>query len=216
MSGAKPKRKHNLSPKALGLLIVGVLLLMVPYIVVHTGYSGKVLIAAEGTTPPFDKTLILIGRHNVDGAMGIILNKPLSESQRTKLSPFIRDAGIPVGYGGPLEATDRIFVMEEKNPAHPGETPILEISDWDEAVHATPGLLDKIRASIKNGEQRYRVFTGFANWGPLQLETETLLEHRWYAIPAEQDTVFHSNATPSWDVLELREKTKKEIRPDKS
>lgn len=203
----KKKKKFAISPKALILVAAGLLLLATPYLVAHEGYSGTILIARLRTNPPLDKALILVGRHNIDGAMGFIINRPLTEEQRAHLSPFIRNAGIPVGYGGPLDTTDQIFVLEEKKPAKPGEEPDIDISSWDDAVKATPDLLDRIRQSIKNGEQRYRVLTGYVGWGPFQLEAEILLRNIWKSIPSTHDIVFQNGDATHWDALERKAKS---------
>ena len=206
---AREKKKYRISPRALGFIAAGAFLLMTPYFVTHEGYGGKTLIAAESNNPPFDKTLILVGRHNIDGATGFIVNKPLPEDMRARLSPFIRDAGIPVGYGGPLEVTEKIFVLEEKKPPATRAPPDFDISAWDDAVKATPDLLDRIRQSTQKGEQRYRVLTGTVGWGPFQLESEVLVRKNWRAIPSTHDIVFQNGGAAHWDILQQKQKKPK-------
>jgi len=199
----------RISLRALTSLIAGILLIMTPFLIAEEGYSGAVLVADERIGPPFDKALILIDRHDIEGAVGIILNKPLSDGQQAQLSAFIRDAGIPVGYGGPLGFSERIFVLEEKKPAKPGGKLRFDLYDWDDAVRTTPDLLNKIRQSIKSGEQRYRVFTGLSSWAPFQLESEVLAKGEWHTVPASHDMIYQNNSAVRWDALERQEKTKK-------
>src|ERR1700722_13237784 len=87
------QRKRS-SQDGMGMFVLGALLVLMPYIVEHFGYTGQVLIAGEQVTAPFDKSLVLIDQHGVEGAVGIILNKPLTAEQREQLSPFIRNEKI--------------------------------------------------------------------------------------------------------------------------
>jgi putative transcriptional regulator len=204
------------SREALATIAAGILLALIPIFVAHGGYSGDILAASEQVGPPFDKSLILIDRYGIDGATGIILNKPLPDNQRAKLTAFIRDAGIPVGYGGPLGLFDHIFVLEEKKPLRPGAKLQYLLSDWDDAVRATPDLLDRIRQSIKNGDQRYRVFTGAASWSPLQLEAEILVRNEWHVLPPSHDLVFQNGAASQWDALERQDKARNKPKAEQS
>src|SRR6202012_4528703 len=97
----------------------------------HFGYTGQVLIADESVGAPFDKSLVLIDQHGVGGGVGLILNKPLSPEQHAQLSPFIRDEKIPVSYGGPMQTTERLVVLEEKQPRKIGGKLRFELEDWD-------------------------------------------------------------------------------------
>jgi len=191
-----------MSRQALATIAAGILLALIPIFIAHGGYGGDILVAKEQVGPPFDKSLIYIDRYGIEGATGIILNKALPENQRLKLTAFIRDAGIPIGYGGPIGLFDRIIVLEEKKSAMPGIPLQYRLSDWDDAVRATPNLLDKIRQSIKNGDQHYRVFTGSVSWSPLQVESEILVRNEWYVLPSSHDLVFQNGTASQWDALE--------------
>jgi putative AlgH/UPF0301 family transcriptional regulator len=198
-----------MSRQVFATVAAGVILALIPILAAHGGYGGKILVADERIGFPFDKSLILIDRNGIDGTAGVILNKPLPEAQRAKLTAFIRDSGIPVGYGGPVGLLERIIVLEEKKPAIPGGTPQYRLSDWDDAVRAAPTLLDKIRQSIKNGDQSYRIFTGMTSWAPLQLETEILVRSEWTAVPPSHDIVFQNGAGSLWDALARQQRIKR-------
>ena len=70
--------------------------------------------------PIFRRSVVYICEHNTNGAMGIIVNKPLEKSQiegileKLKITPEPRDESIrldkPVMLGGPL-AEDRGFIL---------------------------------------------------------------------------------------------------------
>jgi putative transcriptional regulator len=203
-----PHHHHHkrLAPKGLATFVAGVLLVFMPYIVERLGYTGQVLIASDAVAPPFDKSLVLIDQHGVEGAVGLILNKPLSASQRAQLSPFIKNEDIPIGYGGPLETTDKILVLEEKQPQKADGKPFFDLEFWDDAVRTRPDLLREIRQSIEKGEQRYRLFAGYAYWSPFQLDSEALVNGDWAALPATHDVVFQHGAASQWNAIERQQK----------
>lgn len=198
------KWQYLLSPQSIPAwccIVLGIMLILTPYLVERHGFKGSIMVAREDMPSPFDKTLILIGQHTVDGAVGIVLNKPLTESQHGKLSAFMRDSGIPVGYGGPIETSDKLFVLQILEPKGPGQNPDYDLSRWDDAVRETPDLLDKIKESLKKGERRYRVFTGYAGWGPFQLEAEIAVKFAWHNIPMNHDVLFQSSEAAQWESL---------------
>jgi putative transcriptional regulator len=192
---------------------MGAILMLTPPLVAHNGYTDAILVSTDATKGPFEKTLVLIGEHTVDGAIGLILNKPLTEDDHQRLSPFIRDSGIPVAYGGPIDVSSKIFVLTETKPGEGDKEPDFDISEWDDAVHDTPDLLDKIKASVKKGEQHYRVFAGFSAWGPFQLEWEAVVKHGWYTVGQLHDYVFQNGANSHWDKLNGQEKAKDKDAP---
>ena len=95
-AGKRRFRLTRQSLPALSFVALGLLMMAMPLIIEHSGYLGDVMVAHENAAAPnFDKTLILIGQESADGASGIILNKPLTEEQHAKLTPFLRDSGHP-------------------------------------------------------------------------------------------------------------------------
>jgi putative transcriptional regulator len=209
---AAPNLKHpkRISHRGLLTFAAGVLLVFVPYLVERLGYTGDVLIADERVGAPFDKSLVLIDQHGVEGAVGVILNRPLLDSQREQLSPFIKNEGVPIGYGGPIETTEKILVLEEIQPSRVGGKVRFDLEFWDDAVRMTPDLLRKIRQSGEDGEQRYRLFASYAYWNPFQLDSEALVSGDWFAIPANHDVVFQNGDAARWGALEKQEKSKKQ------
>jgi putative transcriptional regulator len=195
----------------IALFLLGAILLMVPALISLNGYGGQILIARDtDEDSPFQKTLILLDHHNADGAVGIVINKPLTGAQRAELPPFLRDTSVPVGYGGPIGFPERIIVLEQKKPKKSAPGKIwFDLNDWDDVVNKTPGLLDQIKQDFKNGNQHYRVFAGIVAWAPFQLETEIGIDGAWYSIAPSHDLVFQNGPGTSWDTLFQQEENKK-------
>lgn len=89
--------------------------------------SGQILIAMPGMADPrFDRSVVLVCAHSAEGAMGLIVNKPLEELSfygllgqlNIPLGPKGRD--IRVHFGGPVER-GRGFVLHSADWAREGE-----------------------------------------------------------------------------------------------
>jgi putative transcriptional regulator len=140
------------------------------------------------TDPNFTRTLTYIAEHNEQGALGIIVNRPIDMTlaalfERVDLPlGFDEFAGQPVYFGGPVQ-TDRGFVLHR--PA----------GEWHStlAVNAEVGLTssrDILQAIGSRGEPAQILVTlGYAGWTAGQLEQE-LADNAWLTVPADMSIVF--------------------------
>ena len=83
--------------------------------------TGKFLVAMPGMGDPrFDKSVILICAHSEDGAMGLIVNKPVEEVTFAGLLDHLNSPAAPEGreiavhFGGPVER-GRGFVLHSRD-----------------------------------------------------------------------------------------------------
>lgn len=142
--------------------------------------------------PNFARTLTYICEHNADGAIGIIVNRPMEMNlaglfDRVSI-PFedeqaeARFAGLPVYFGGPVQ-TDRGFVLHRP------------VGSWQStlAVNAHVGLTssrDILQAVARDGKpQDILVSLGYAGWAAGQLEQE-LAQNAWLTVPAKPHILF--------------------------
>src|SRR5205085_10815364 len=72
--------------------------------------EGKLLIAMPGMSDPhFEKSVVFMCAHSADGAMGIIINKPVTGlsfhdlMQKLELAVTPSTPNFPILYGGPVE-----------------------------------------------------------------------------------------------------------------
>ncbi|MFZ4538156.1 YqgE/AlgH family protein [Propionivibrio sp.] len=138
--------------------------------------------------PYFSKSLIYIAEHNEQGALGIIVNRPIDMSLATLLEkidvPFEHPdfAKLPVFFGGPVQ-TDRGFVLHRP------------IGEWQSTlvVNQDVGLTssrDVLQAVAREGRPREIMVTlGYSGWGAGQLEHE-LAENAWLTVPADPHILF--------------------------
>ncbi|HEX6003168.1 MAG TPA: YqgE/AlgH family protein [Burkholderiales bacterium] len=138
--------------------------------------------------PHFARTLTLICEHNEQGALGVVVNRPIDMTLEALLEqvsiPLDSDAfkGIPVHFGGPVQV-DRGFVLH---------TPL---GEWQStlAVGSDIGLTTSkdILQAVARGEgpRQMLVTLGYAGWAPGQLEHE-LSQNAWLTVQAKPDVIF--------------------------
>lgn len=141
--------------------------------------------------PFFSKTLIYIAEHNDQGALGVIVNRPIDMNLATLFEnidvPFEADDSAnlgknPILFGGPVQ-TDRGFVLHRP------------IGDWQStlAVNNDVGLTssrDVLQAVAREGRPNQLMVTlGYSGWGAGQLENE-LAQNTWLTVAADQRILF--------------------------
>jgi putative transcriptional regulator len=160
-------------------------------------YVNQLLIAMPGMQDPnFETTVTLICEHTEEGALGIVINRPLdlrledvldqleltAESEEIGATRVL--AGGPVGH-------ERGFVL------HPGG------QEWD----ATLDVSDEIRVTFSRdilaaiaagtGPGRSLVALGYAGWDAGQLESE-MMANAWLNVTATPDIVFDVPFDQRW------------------
>lgn len=152
---------------------------------------GKLLIAAPSLTDPnFWRSVVLVAEHSEEGAMGLVLNRPLDVLVAEAVEPLapLVDGDAAVFQGGPVEPQAVLALAEFDDPT---EAVSLAI-DGVGFVSSDPDI-DALRDSVR----RARVFAGYAGWSPGQLEEE-LAEEAWLVEPAQPADIFADDASELW------------------
>lgn len=147
--------------------------------------------------PNFHRTVTYVCAHNEEGAMGIVINRPLDLSLGEVLghmemeSTDARARKMRVLQGGPVQR-ERGFVIHR--PAGEWDA-VLEVGD-DIGVATSRDIL----AAIARGEgpERAVVALGYAGWGAGQLERE-VGENAWLSCPATMDIIFDAPYEERWE-----------------
>lgn len=160
-------------------------------------YVNQLLIAMPGMQDPnFETTVTLICEHTEDGALGIVINRPLDlrladvldQLELTARSEEIGDtrvlAGGPVGH-------ERGFVL---HPAGQEWEATLDVSA-DIRVTFSRDILAAIAAGT--GPGRSLVALGYAGWDAGQLESE-MMANAWLNVTATPDIVFDVPFDQRW------------------
>jgi putative transcriptional regulator len=158
---------------------------------------GHLLIAGPSLVDAnFRRTVVLVGEHSEEGAMGVVLNRP-SEATVTEALPELAalvEGSDVVHVGGPVQPSAIVVLADFEEPDRAGSLVLESVGFLPAEVD--PDELGELR--------RTRVFAGYAGWGPRQLDAE-LDEGSWIVEPALPEDVFTSNPDDLWSVV-LRRK----------
>lgn len=155
--------------------------------------ANHFLIAMPAMTDPnFARSLTYLCEHNAEGALGIIVNRPLDISLGTlfervsvPLTPGENQSkynDLPVFFGGPVQ-TDRGFVLHRP------------VGEWQSTLHVTDtvGLTssrDILQSMSDDGVPTdVLVSLGYAGWAAGQLEWE-LSQNAWLTVAADPEIIF--------------------------
>ena len=140
--------------------------------------------------PHFSRTLTYICEHNDQGALGLVVNRPIDmtlQSLFERLSLKLPDAdlgGAPIFFGGPVQ-TDRGFVLHA--PAGNWQS-TLRVG---EAIGLTTSkdILEAVGRG--DGPKRIMVTLGYSGWSPGQLEHE-ISQNAWLTVAASDAIIFET------------------------
>ena len=164
----------------------------------HVSLAGQVLIATPSIGDPrFARTVILMVKHDPQGAFGIVINRPVGEAPISRILNLSGEqaAGfenkVPVFAGGPVQP-EQGFVL------HSAEYRGASTLDVDGRV-ALSSSADVLRdIAHDKGPQKKLVVFGYAGWAPGQLEGE-LKRDVWYTAPADLKLIFDDERDKVWD-----------------
>ncbi|MEN8178185.1 MAG: YqgE/AlgH family protein [Pseudomonadota bacterium] len=159
--------------------------------------TNHFLIAMPGLADPnFFHTVTYICEHSEQGAMGLVINRPMGLQLADifeQLDIKITDSNIlqvPVYMGGPVQG-DRGFVLHNTD------------SEWDSTLQVTAEIsvttsMDILQAiATGQGPAHSLITLGYAGWGAGQLEEE-LAQNAWLSGPAESDIIFSRASDQRW------------------
>jgi putative transcriptional regulator len=159
---------------------------------------GKLLVALPGMPDKrFEKSVIFICSHSEQGAMGLIVNKPIEGLsfrelvERLDVRVTANTPSPPILFGGPV-GTGQGFVLHSSEFANgEGTMPVTsEIS-----LTAT---IDILRAIAEGrGPQKALFALGYAGWGPGQIEGE-LSANGWIHCDAQRAILFDHRCDDKW------------------
>ncbi len=151
---------------------------------------GQLLISSGGLYDPnFRHTVVLVGEHNADGALGVVLNRAMDVTVEESLPPL--GALVPPNellfQGGPVQPQSPVLLAEFVDP---GLADLL--------VFGSVGFLTgNVSADIRPSILRARVYAGYSGWGPGQLEAE-MEANSWIIDPAREEDVFTTSPDLLW------------------
>jgi putative transcriptional regulator len=144
-------------------------------------FTGRLLVAAPALRDPnFDRTVVLVLEHGVEGALGVVLNRPTGTDLYAALPRWERFAAEPsvVFEGGPVAPTAAICLGRTSPVAE------AEPDGWHPLFAGLATVdLERDPEELAAPVHDIRVFAGYAGWGADQLEGE-VAAGAWYVLDA--------------------------------
>jgi putative transcriptional regulator len=151
--------------------------------------TNHFLIAMPAMADPyFSRSVTYICEHNEQGALGIVINRPIELTLQALLEqveiplevPAIADR--PIHFGGPVQ-TDRGFVLHR--PA--GQWASTLTVGADVGLTTSKDVLEALAQG--KGPEQFFITLGYAGWAPGQLEHE-LSQNAWLSVPSDPSIMF--------------------------
>ena len=142
-------------------------------------YAGSLLVAHPNMLDPnFRRAVLFISAHTPDdGALGVILNRPLEKqvSEVVSEAPLNALDKVPVFFGGPVGRDRLIFAsLEWKSGEGLKLNHNVDLDEANKQIGKSPGSI--------------RAFIGYAGWGAGQLEAE-MKQNAWVIRKPDRATI---------------------------
>lgn len=159
--------------------------------------TGQLLIAMPAMGDPrFSQSVVYMCAHTAEGAMGLVLNRPIVKPTFDELLKQLEVAPVPPARrirlcaGGPVDNA-RGFVLHTADWIGEGS---LRVND----ALALTASLDVLKVIAEGGGPREGILAlGYAGWGPGQLDEE-LQHNAWLSVPADETLVFDQDHDTKW------------------
>jgi len=159
--------------------------------------TGRLLVAAPRLVDPnFARSVVLVCRHDGDGALGLVLNRPTSVTVAEALPAWVEPLAPPnvVFLGGPVQPEMAVglgCLLPEQagRPDSEQWTPVddrLGLVNLGAPPSAEVGLLEQLR-----------VFAGYAGWSAGQLDFE-VASADWFVLDALEGDPFTAAPGGLW------------------
>jgi putative transcriptional regulator len=160
--------------------------------------TNQLLIAMPALADPnFNRTVTLICEHTDQGALGIVINRPLEVRLAEIFAQLTLDhcdeeaSRQFVLQGGPVQQ-ERGFVVHD------------DTRSWDSTLRISPAVSVTTSRDILvamaqgQGPKHALVALGYAGWAPGQLERE-MGENAWLSVTPTTQILFHTPFAERWE-----------------
>ncbi len=191
------------------LLLAGPRALLADESLASDGLAGRLLVAAPHMSDPnFSQTVIYILRHDPNGALGLVINRPMGEVPLGRLLDLLKNgdgadavpdngneseavAPLLVFSGGPVEPY-RAFTLHSRDVMSEHSVPVDDDTAFSEQDDVLKALADDVAP-------KSMIFAlGYAGWAARQLEGE-LDRGDWYVLAADPSLVFSAEPGRIWE-----------------
>lgn len=155
--------------------------------------AGSLLLAHPAMRDPnFRRSVVLMSAHNAEGAMGVVLNRPLGKRLGELSGEFALStlASVPLFKGGPVQTDQLVLVAWQLHPEgfrlHFGVDP------------------EKAQQLLTEEGTQVRGFLGYSGWSAGQLENEMQMR-TWIVADVPEDLLSFSQDESLWRTVLGRE-----------
>jgi putative transcriptional regulator len=159
--------------------------------------TGQLLVATpEIQDPHFAESVIYMVKHDAEGAMGLIINKPIAKGQ---IDDLLKSSGrktqgsrksIVIHYGGPV-GQHQGFLLHTDDYSIDSTT---KVSNGI-AMTANVKMLEALAGG--KGPRQSLFMLGYTGWAPGQLEAELKI-NSWFIVPGDKALIFGADADKKW------------------
>jgi len=161
------------------------------------GFAGQLLVASEEMKDPrFIETVIYLVRHNAEGTLGLVINRPMAKGP---IDDLLKGFGAPakdskregiIHYGGPV-GTRQGFVL------HSDDVKLEDTLVVKDGIAMTSDVKMIEAIAAGRGPKQALVMLGYTGWAPGQLTAE-IKNQAWFLIPADKTIIFGKDADKKW------------------
>jgi putative transcriptional regulator len=162
----------------------------------RTSFAGRLLIASPDLRDPFDHAVVMIAQHDRNGALGIVINRPIARRPIATvlgalgLDPDGISDSIVVFLGGPV-SPNIAFAL------HSADYRQLHTMDIDGRIALTDAGEVLRDIGLGRGPKHSLIAFGYAGWAPHQLDDE-IARGTWVSAPEEPALIFDTERAQVW------------------
>lgn len=159
--------------------------------------AGQLLVATdEMKDPRFAEAVIYLVKHDSEGTLGLIINRPIAQGAIDDLLK---------GFGAQAMGSNREIIVHYGGPVNSRQGFLLHSDDvtLENSMRAKDGIVmtsstKMIEAiAIDKGPRQFIFTLGYAGWAPGQLQAE-LKSNSWFVIAADKTLIFDADAETKW------------------
>ena len=162
----------------------------------YQSIKNNFLVATKKMNDPrFQKTVIIMLESDIDGAWGLVINKPIGSLPLKMLinvpenKKVLDNIKIPIFWGG-LVDEDRIYILHSNEYESSSTKRFNDIS-----LSVDYEILYDI--AEKKGPKKNIVILGYSGWGDGQVEGEMEKDH-WILSEIKENIIFDIDASKKW------------------